>query len=237
MRVFARNGAADGGGMDAHFLGHFLDHHRLEVVRSMLQELLLVLDNRLADPQNRVLSLLYALHKLQSGAEALFDVVAYFPISGVAGQQPSIDGTQPKLWHVVFIHKNVPSVIHFAKVNVGFDESRLRFVVAESWTGVEAANDIHGPLDQLNGSIQSSRHFLELIPLQQFRQRALWTLLLFLRRCHGPFGHAFRDDLLSQSVLRVERSKLYEQAFPQVARAHAKWVEFLDRGYGFFNVF
>ena len=131
----------------------------------------------------------------------------------------------------------MPSVIHFAKVNVGFDESRLRFVVAESWTGVEAANDIHGPLNQLNGSIQSSRHFLELIPLQQFRQRALWTLLLFLRRCHGPFGHAFRDDLLSQSILRVERSKLYQQAFPQVARAHAKWVEFLNRGYGFFNVF
>ena len=87
MRIFAGDGAAHRGGMHAHLFRHFLDHHGLEMIRSVLQKLLLALDDRLADAQDGVLALLDALHQLQRRAEALFDVIAHFAIGGVAGQQ------------------------------------------------------------------------------------------------------------------------------------------------------
>ena len=45
------------------------------------------------------------------------------------------------------------------------------------------------------------------------------------------------DDLLRQRVLRVENFQLHQQAFPQIARGHARRIEFLHHRQRFFHVF
>ena len=47
----------------------------------------------------------------------------------------------------------------------------------------------------------------------------------------------FGDDLLRESVLRIDQLELHEQAFLQIARADSGRIEFLDHGEGFFDVF
>ena len=52
----------------------------------------------------------------------------------------------------------------------------------------------------------------------------------------GPLGHALGNDLLGQGILRIERSKLNQQAFAQVARANAQRIELLHHGQRFLDI-
>ena len=47
----------------------------------------------------------------------------------------------------------------------------------------------------------------------------------------------FGDDLLRERILRVNQLQLHQQAFAQVARGHARRIEFLHHGQRFFDVF
>ena len=47
MRVLIGDGAADGGGMHAHFFRHFLDHHGPQLVDALVEEFFLAADDRL----------------------------------------------------------------------------------------------------------------------------------------------------------------------------------------------
>ena len=184
-----------------------------------------------------MLALLDALHQLQRGAEALLHVIAHFAVGGVAGQQPAVDGAQPKLRHVVFVHEDLPAVVHLAEVDVRLDQPRLGLVVAQAGTRIQAADHVHGALHQLDRAIQGARHFLELVALQQLRQGSFRALLLLFACRQRTLGHAFGNDLLRQGILRIERAQLDQQALAQVARAHAQRIELLHHGQRLFHVF
>src|SRR5437588_124009 len=92
MRVFAGYGAAHRGWMHTDFLGHFLDHHRLERVGSLVQKFPLPRDDGLADAQDGVLALLDVFHQLHGGGETLFDIVAHITVGSILDQQAAVGG-------------------------------------------------------------------------------------------------------------------------------------------------
>ncbi len=61
-------------------------------------------------------------------------------------------------------------------------------------------------------------------------------LFRFARR-QRALRQAFGNDLLRQRVLRIERAKLRQQTFAQVARRHAQRIELLHDGQRFLDVF
>ena len=78
VRVLAGHRAADGGRMHADLLGHFLDHHGLQLVDAVLQKIHLAPHDGLADFENGLLALLDVLHQLDGRGVALLDVIADF---------------------------------------------------------------------------------------------------------------------------------------------------------------
>ena len=93
VRVFAGYGAAYRGGVHADFLRHFLDHHGLERVRTLIQKFALPRNNGLAHAQNGVLALLDVFHQLHGGGKAFLDVVAHIAVGGILDQQAAIGRT------------------------------------------------------------------------------------------------------------------------------------------------
>ena len=172
--------------MHAHFFGHFLDHHRLQMVGAVIQEFALPLDDDLADPQDGVLALLDALHQLHRGGEAFLHVIANFAVGGIARQQAAIDRAQPQLRHVVVVHEHLPLVVHFAEIDVRLDQPRLRLVVAQAGARIELLDHVHGALHQFHRTVQRARNFLQLIGLHLLQ--------------------VFGNNLLRQRVLRIERA-------------------------------
>ena len=76
VRIFTGNRAADGGRMHADFFGDLLDHHRLQLVDALFEEILLPGDDGVADLGDGLLALLDVLDQLDGALVALFDVVA-----------------------------------------------------------------------------------------------------------------------------------------------------------------
>src|SRR5579859_4388303 len=97
MCILAGHGAAHRRWMHADFFRHFFDHHGLQSVGAVIEKFSLPRDDRLADAKDGVFALLDIFHQLNSGGEALLDVVANVAIRGIARQQPAIRRTQPKL--------------------------------------------------------------------------------------------------------------------------------------------
>ena len=130
MRVFAGYGAAHRGWMHTDFLGHFLDHHRLERVGSLVQKFPLPRDDGLADAQDGVLALLDVFHQLHGGGETLFDIVAHITVGSILDQQAAVGGAQAQLRHVIFVEVCLPLAVDLAEIDVRFDQPRFRLVVA-----------------------------------------------------------------------------------------------------------
>src|ERR1700691_90998 len=65
VHIFAGDGAADGGRMDANLFRNILDHHRFERVHATLEEFALAAHDRFAGSEDGVLALLYVAHQLQ----------------------------------------------------------------------------------------------------------------------------------------------------------------------------
>jgi hypothetical protein len=139
--------------MHTYFFGDFFNHHGLQGVLPMIEKFSLPRDDGLAHAQDGVLSLLDVFHQLDSGGETFLDVVAHVAIGSVFNQQAAVSGTQAKLRHVVFIEEGDPLVVYFSKVNVGLDQARLGFVVTQSRTGIELANDFKRALDHFKRPI------------------------------------------------------------------------------------
>src|SRR5215471_9616010 len=68
VRVFARNSPADGRWMHPDFLGDLLYHHGPKLIDTLLQEIDLAADDRLADLQNRLFTLLDIFEQLNGGS-------------------------------------------------------------------------------------------------------------------------------------------------------------------------
>ena len=210
VRVLAGDGAADGRRMHADFFGDFLDHHGLQRVRAVNEEIALARDDRLADAQNRVLALLDIFHQLDRGGEAFFDVVAHVAVGGILHQQAAIGGAQAQLRHVVFVQEGLPLIVDFAEVDVGLDQPRLGLVVAQAGTRIELLDHVERALDDVERAIQGARDIFQLIRLHLLQM--------------------FGDDLLRERVVRIEGFELQQQAFAQIARADADGIEILHDG-------
>ena len=203
--------------MHPHLFRHFLDHHGLQVIRPVIQEVRLAPQDGLAHAQNRVLALLDVFHQLNGRRESLFHVIADVAVGGIAHQQAAVGGIQPELRQVIIVHEDLPLAVHFAELHIGFHQPRLSLVVAQARLGIEPLDHVHGALHELHGTVQRPRHFLELVVLQQLQ--------------------VFRDDLLRQGVLRINHLQLEQEALLQIPRRYARRVEFLHHGQRFFHVF
>src|SRR5215472_7994329 len=202
--------------MHADFFRDLFDHHRLQLVGTVIEKVLLAAQNRLADAQNRVLALLDVLHQLNGSGKALFDVVSDVAIGGIAGEQAPISGTEAQLRDIVIVHEDLPLAVLFAELDVRLHKSRLSFVVAQAGLWIEALNHVNGALDQLHRAVERARNLLQLIVLQELEM--------------------IGDDLPRESVLRVQKFDLHEKAFWQITRADSRRVKFLHQRESLFNV-
>src|SRR5215472_3331006 len=216
VRIFASYGSAYRRRVYANFFRHFLDHHRLERVRTLIQKFSLPSDDGLANAKNGVLSLLDVFHQLHGCGEALLHVVAHVSISGIFDKQTPVRGTQAQLRHVVFVQIGLPLAVYFAEVNVWLDQARFGFVVAQARPGIELLDDVDGALHDFQRAVQGARNFLELVGLH---------LLQMLG-----------NNLLSQRVLRIKRLQLQQQALTQIPRANSHRIEFLNHRHGVVQV-
>ena len=106
--------------------------------------------------------------------------------------------------------EDLPLIIDFAEIDVGLDQARLGFVVAQAGPRIELLDDFERALDDFQRTIQRARNFLQLVGLHLLQM--------------------FGNDLLRQRVLRIERFQLQQQAFAQIARANADRIEILHDG-------
>ncbi len=110
----------------------------------------------------------------------------------------------------------MPRVIHLAEIDVGLNEARLGFVVAQAGPGIELLDDFERALDDFERPVERSGNFFQLVGLHLFQM--------------------FGDDLLRQGILRVEGLQLEEQTFAQITSANADGVEVLDDGEGIVEI-
>ena len=74
-----------------------------------------------------VLALLDTFHQLHRGRHAFLHIIADVAIRGVAGHQAAVYGIEMQLRHVVFIHEDLPAIVHLAEVDLGLDEEFVEF--------------------------------------------------------------------------------------------------------------
>src|SRR5882762_4954797 len=85
--ILISNRAADSGRMHADLFGHFFDHHRLQLIDSPFEKILLARHDRIADLGDRLLPLLDVFNELDGGLVAIFHVITRVAVIAVAGQQ------------------------------------------------------------------------------------------------------------------------------------------------------
>ncbi len=130
----------------------------------------------------------------------------------------------------------MPLIVHFAEIYVRLDQTRLRLVVSQTRTRIELFDYVHSALHKFNGAIQRPGNFFQLVCLQQTRQRSFRIFFFRFARRQRPLRQTFGNNLMGESVLRIERAKLRQQAFAQVARRHAQRIEFLYDREAFLDV-
>src|SRR5712672_1536294 len=210
MRVLAGHGAADRGRMHADFFGDLLDHHGLQRVGTVVEKFTLARDDGLADTQDSVFALLDVFHQLNGGGESFLHVIAHIAVGSVAHQQAAIRGAETELRDIVLVQERLPLIVDLAEIDVRLDQSGLRLVVAKSRTGIEFFYYIESALYDLQRSVQSAGDFFQLVGLD---------LLEMLR-----------NDLLRQSILRIECFQLPKQALAQILRSDADRIKVLYNG-------
>ena len=219
MGVFARDGAAHGGGVDADFLGHILDHHGAQTVQSQVQELVLAALDDLANAQDGLLALLDVLHQLDGRCIAFADVFA--DLAGgvnlglvvlvgcrVPLQHALVLGVEAQLRQVVVVHLDdevlaVPDV-----VDVRLHSAVVAARILDARTGVESADRGHRDVDVLLRAPHQLAEFLELPGLQHL--------------------HVVGNDLPGHAAAPIPAFDLQQKAFAQVARTHACRFQPLD---------
>ena len=145
--IFIGYGAADGGRMHADFFGDFLDHHGLQMIGAVIEEISLAPQDRLADALNGVLALFDIFHQLDGSGETFLDVIADVAVGGITSEQAAIHWVEAELRQVVFVHERLPFAVNFAELNVRLDEARLGVVVTQAGLGIELFDYVHGALD------------------------------------------------------------------------------------------
>jgi len=156
VRVLVGDRARDRRRVHPDLLRHFLDHHRLQLVHALVQELALPLHDRVAHLHDGLLALLDVLDQLDRRLVPLLHVVPDVLLRRVAMQQLAVRRVQPQHRHVVFVHQDQVLVALLDERHVRLDQPRLHLVVAQPRLGIE-------PLDEL----QRRLHFAAVRTLQQ----------------------------------------------------------------------
>ena len=193
MYVLAGDGAADGGGVDADFFGHVLDHHRLERIEAVGEKFGLAAHDGLADLEDGLFALLDVLHQLNGGGVAFADIIANF-LGGalIAVQHAPVLGVQAELRHVLVIHLDDVIVAVLDEGNVRLDHPRARSGITQPGPRIEVADHVDGNLDVLGGPSQQARHLLVLAGFEQ--------------------AHVAGDDLPGDAALAVDTFDLQQHA-------------------------
>src|SRR5215813_802671 len=98
VHVFVGNRAAHSGRMNADFFRHFLDHHGLEQINTVVQKFSLPSNDGIANLQNGLPALLNVLDELHRRLIAFFYIGADFFFYSVAMiEEAAIGGTHAKL--------------------------------------------------------------------------------------------------------------------------------------------
>src|SRR6266850_5578325 len=210
VRVLAGHGATDRGRMHADFFGDLLDHHRLQSVGAVVEKFTLARDYGLADAQDGVFALLDVFHQLDGGGESFFHVIADIAVGCITHQQAAIGGTETELRHVVLVQERLPLIVHFAEIDVRLDQAGLGFVVAQSRARIELFDYIESAFYDFQRTVQSAGDFFQLVGLDLLEM--------------------FRNDLLRQSVLRIECFQLPKQALAQILRPDTDRIKVLYNG-------
>src|SRR5260370_20101788 len=101
VRVLAGHRSADRGWMYAHLLGHLFDHHRLQLIDPVSQEIALALHNALADLEDSMLALLDVLHELDGRRVPFLHVIPDFLACAViALEHTAVIGVETELRHI-----------------------------------------------------------------------------------------------------------------------------------------
>ena len=142
VRELVCDGAAHRRRMHADFFGDILDHHRLQLIDSLVQEFALPPDDRLANFHDDVFPLLDVLQQLHRGLEAVLDVVLDVFVQRIALEHVAVRRTQPKLRNFVFICHDGVLAADFDDENIRLDQARLRPVVLLAGPRVEMLDDL-----------------------------------------------------------------------------------------------
>src|SRR5205085_2259355 len=137
VSVLVRHRATHGGGVNADFFGHLLDHHGLELIDTFFQEILLSSNDGVTDFGDGLLPLLDVLDQLNGALVALLDVIARVLVVGVLGQETLVGGIEPELRQVLIVHYHEPLVAMLNEGNIGLNETRQNLVVALARTRIE----------------------------------------------------------------------------------------------------
>src|SRR5579883_83527 len=200
MHILAGHGAADGRRMYADFFGDFLDHHRLQLIKSLRQELGLAPHDRLANFQDGLLPLLDILHELDSRGVALANIVAHFFRGAlVAIEHFPVLRVQAELRHILIIHLDDVIVAILDEINVGLHHAGARAGIPQAGTWIEVLDHADGNFDVLHRPSESLGNFLVLSGFEQ--------------------AELVGNDLPGYAALSVDALNLKQKTFAEVARA------------------
>src|SRR5436305_6417638 len=167
VSILAGHRPAYRGRMHADFFGHLLDHHRLQVIDTSFQKILLAGNYRVAVLGDGPLPLLNILDELDGALVALFDVIArVLVVDTVASDQLLVGRIEPKLGHILVVHDDQPLVAVLHECDVRLDQPWLDYVVAKSGAGIERADVFQRLLTGFDRAPNSFADFLVLLVLQ-----------------------------------------------------------------------
>ena len=194
----------------------------------MVEKVALPIQDGVADAQNGLLALLDVLDELDGRLVAFLDVVADVLLRHVAAQQPAIGGIQAQLRDFLVVHQDQVFVALLDESHVRLDQPGLDFVVAQTGTRIEGADEVHGRHHGFQRPAHDLGNFLVVLVLQRV-QMLIDEHDRIVQRFQ--FRHMSAVAVLAMDALQVVQ--LRQQAFAQVARAHADGIHLLYQVDGF----
>jgi hypothetical protein len=116
-----RDGATDRGDVDAEVVGDLLHLERLQVLRSVIEELPLVVDDPPAHLVERVAPLLDRVDEPARGLDLPLDVLPHRGVALVRLQQAEVAGTHAEARVVVVLETDLVLAVHVLQDDVGLD--------------------------------------------------------------------------------------------------------------------
>jgi len=209
LDILAVGDAADRGDVHADLVGDVLEDQGPQFFRAGDKKVVLLLDDRLHDAQDRGPALVDGVDQPARGFEAVLDIVPGL-LAGVFAVEhhPAVLVIDAQLGHIPVVHIDLEFAILLAHLEVGGDIIIHQRGVALSRLGVEPGDVAEDILDALQIEVQVLGELFKTFVLEILKMVA--------------------DDLDGGLIVRLLLEQLDQQAFPQVAGADADRIETLD---------